>query len=228
MAARCRRTFAGAHAYHVNSLSLCSDGETFLSADDLRVNLWHLDAPAAPPYTLVDLKPPRMEDLTEVVTTAEFHPAHCALFCHASSKGVLRLGDLRAASTCDRPALAMAAPDPALDAALASGDSAAATAALVGATPKRAPALADAAAAARTATDLPLGPARSRLVQAVNADDAGESTGAFRVWGTATAATGGVGATDCRAGVRIAAAREARRFAEVPVADVDCCAASDP
>jgi len=42
----------------------------------------------------------------------------------------------------------MAAPDPALDAALASGDSAAATAALVGATPERAPALADAAAAA--------------------------------------------------------------------------------
>ena len=112
LAARCARSYAGAHAYHVNSLSLCSDGETFLSADDLRVNLWHLDAPAAPPYTLVDLKPPRMEDLTEVVTTAEFHPAHCALFCHASSKGVLRLGDLRAASTCDRPALAMAAPDP--------------------------------------------------------------------------------------------------------------------
>lgn len=37
-----RRVFANAHAYHINSLSLNSDEETFLSADDLRVNLWHM------------------------------------------------------------------------------------------------------------------------------------------------------------------------------------------
>tara|TARA_R110002050_G_scaffold232671_5_gene368288 strand:+ start:628 stop:969 length:342 start_codon:yes stop_codon:yes gene_type:complete len=36
-----RRTYANAHAYHVNSISLNSDGETFLSADDLRINLWN-------------------------------------------------------------------------------------------------------------------------------------------------------------------------------------------
>ena len=112
LAAKCARAFAGAHAYHVHSLSLCSDGETFLSADDLRINLWHLDAPSSPPYTLVDAKPERMEDLTEVVTCAEFHPTACSIFAHASSRGALRLADMRAASLCDRPALAMAAPDP--------------------------------------------------------------------------------------------------------------------
>ena len=37
-----RRVFANAHAYHINSLSVNSDEETFLSADDLRVNLWHV------------------------------------------------------------------------------------------------------------------------------------------------------------------------------------------
>ena len=38
-----RRIFANAHAYHINSISMNSDQETYLSADDLRINLWHLD-----------------------------------------------------------------------------------------------------------------------------------------------------------------------------------------
>ncbi len=38
-----RRVYANAHTYHVNSVSVNSDQETFLSADDLRINLWHLD-----------------------------------------------------------------------------------------------------------------------------------------------------------------------------------------
>lgn len=36
-----RRVFANAHAYHINSVSVNSDEETFLTADDLRINLWH-------------------------------------------------------------------------------------------------------------------------------------------------------------------------------------------
>lgn len=166
LSARCRRTFAGAHAYHVNSLSMCSDGETFLSADDLRVQLWHLDSPpptgrgggstarsaevgddgepaastssrsssssssspfyfsvsagadasssnsssSSAPYVLVDMKPACMDDLTEVVTAAEFHPSDCALFCHASSKGTTRVCDMRSRALCDRPALALEPP----------------------------------------------------------------------------------------------------------------------
>jgi serine/threonine-protein phosphatase 2A regulatory subunit B len=38
-----RRVFANAHAYHVNSISVNSDQLTFMSADDLRINLWHLE-----------------------------------------------------------------------------------------------------------------------------------------------------------------------------------------
>ncbi|KAG9329080.1 hypothetical protein JZ751_007708 [Albula glossodonta] len=38
-----RRIFANGHTYHVNSISVNSDCETYLSADDLRINLWHLD-----------------------------------------------------------------------------------------------------------------------------------------------------------------------------------------
>lgn len=40
-AASPKRIFANAHTYHINSISINSDGETFLSADDLRINLWN-------------------------------------------------------------------------------------------------------------------------------------------------------------------------------------------
>ncbi|NXH83970.1 2ABD phosphatase, partial [Edolisoma coerulescens] len=38
-----RRIFANAHTYHINSISVNSDYATYLSADDLRINLWHLE-----------------------------------------------------------------------------------------------------------------------------------------------------------------------------------------
>ena len=38
-----KRIFANAHTYHINSISLNSDQETFMSADDLRINLWHIE-----------------------------------------------------------------------------------------------------------------------------------------------------------------------------------------
>lgn len=38
-----RKVYANAHAYHINSISVNSDQETYISADDLRVNLWNLN-----------------------------------------------------------------------------------------------------------------------------------------------------------------------------------------
>lgn len=65
LAARCKRVFANAHTYHINSISMNSDLATFLSADDLRVNLWSLDV-TEQSFNIVDIKPSNMEDLTEV------------------------------------------------------------------------------------------------------------------------------------------------------------------
>ncbi len=64
LAARCRRLYANAHTYHVNSIATSSDCETFISADDLRVNLWHLEV-SDRAFNVVDIKPHNMEDLTE-------------------------------------------------------------------------------------------------------------------------------------------------------------------
>ena len=37
------QVFANAHMYHINSIAINSDDETYLSADDLRINLWNLE-----------------------------------------------------------------------------------------------------------------------------------------------------------------------------------------
>lgn len=94
-----RRVFSGAHAYHINSISLNSDEETFMSADDLRVNMWNLNV-GGTGFNILDIKPENMEDLTEVITAAQFHPTHCHLFTHSSSRGVVKVCDLRQSALC--------------------------------------------------------------------------------------------------------------------------------
>ncbi|XP_063276098.1 serine/threonine-protein phosphatase 2A 55 kDa regulatory subunit B alpha isoform isoform X1 [Prinia subflava] len=96
-----RRIFANAHTYHINSISINSDYETYLSADDLRINLWHLEITDRS-FNIVDIKPANMEELTEVITAAEFHPNSCSTFVYSSSKGTIRLCDMRASALCDR------------------------------------------------------------------------------------------------------------------------------
>ncbi|XVE53915.1 hypothetical protein DITRI_Ditri03aG0040300 [Diplodiscus trichospermus] len=98
--ARCRRIYAHAHDYHINSISNNSDGETFISADDLRINLWNLEI-SNQSFNIVDVKPANMEDLTEVITSAEFHPTHCNTLAYSSSRGSIRLVDMRQSALCD-------------------------------------------------------------------------------------------------------------------------------
>lgn len=45
-----------------------------------------------------------MEELTEVITAAEFHPHQCNVFVYSSSKGTIRLCDMRSSALCDRHA----------------------------------------------------------------------------------------------------------------------------
>lgn len=120
--ARPLRVFGNGHAYQINGLSPNSDQETFISSDDLRINLWNLSNKSEafrswlflfPPPRLtadlvvVDLKPNNMEELSEVITGSEFHPHHCNLLMYASSKGLVRVGDLREQALCDRYAKGM-------------------------------------------------------------------------------------------------------------------------
>ena len=55
------------HVHYADILFSCcfasSDGETFISADDLRINLWNLEINTQS-LNIVDVKPANMEDLT--------------------------------------------------------------------------------------------------------------------------------------------------------------------
>ncbi|SDA06010.1 BZ3501_MvSof-1269-A2-R1_C54g00293 [Microbotryum saponariae] len=85
-----RKVYANAHAYHINSISINSDGETYMSADDLRVNLWNLNI-SDQSFNILDIKPVNMEELTEVITAAD-------------SKGTVKLADMREQALCDKHA----------------------------------------------------------------------------------------------------------------------------
>ena len=45
-----------------------------------------------------------MEELQEVITAAEFHPIQCNLFMYSSSKGTIKLSDMRQRALCDNHA----------------------------------------------------------------------------------------------------------------------------
>ncbi|KAL3961581.1 hypothetical protein ACCO45_003104 [Purpureocillium lilacinum] len=55
-------------------------------------------------FNIVDIKPANMEELTEVITAAEFHPVSCNWFMYASSKGTIKLADMRESALCDQHA----------------------------------------------------------------------------------------------------------------------------
>ncbi len=80
---------------------------TWISATVASVSLsivFVLNMNAQAPEDIVDIKPVNMEELTEVITAAEFHPSHCNLFMYSSSKSNIKLADMRDSALCDRHA----------------------------------------------------------------------------------------------------------------------------
>lgn len=73
---------------------ICSDCETYISADDLRINLWNLEV-SDQSFNIVDIKPTNMEDLTGIPPGFLVHrhprpPASLCLFCIQSWFNSLR------------------------------------------------------------------------------------------------------------------------------------------
>ena len=50
------------------------------------------------------MKPTNMEELTEVITGARFHPNHCHTMIYSSSRGTIRVADTRQSALCDHSA----------------------------------------------------------------------------------------------------------------------------
>eukprot|EP01038_Epipyxis_sp_PR26KG_P011963 gene11963-16012_t len=96
-----KKVYANAHTYHINSLALNSDRESFVSADDLRINWWNFGV-SDTSFNIVDIKPENMEELTEVITAVQFHPSHCNILVYSSSRGAIKVCDTRSSALCHR------------------------------------------------------------------------------------------------------------------------------
>lgn len=108
IAADPRRVFSHPYGFFIHSVSMSSDEETFLSADDLRINVGNLHHGSGNGFNVVDVKPDKIHDLSEVITRAQFHPEHCHLFAYGNSRGVVRLCDLRESALCNGSASSFA------------------------------------------------------------------------------------------------------------------------
>lgn len=89
-----KRAFPALHAYHIHSVSMNLNGTSFLSSDDLSVLLWDLEEMKVA-HGLINIKPPSLNELTEVITSATFNQVHESLFAVGTSKGILKLFDTR-------------------------------------------------------------------------------------------------------------------------------------
>jgi len=95
MTATCRREFKNAHGTcHIDSISQNSDGQTFISTDALKVNLWDIEC-GSETFNIINIKPDNLADLTEVITSANFHPTNCHTLTYSTSLGAIRLCDMR-------------------------------------------------------------------------------------------------------------------------------------
>lgn len=94
---RCKSYYKSAHEYHINSLCISPDGENFLSADDLRINLWNVEN-SSTVYNVLDMKPKSIDDLDEVISHCEFHPTMPSVFLYTTTKGFLHVCDFRETS----------------------------------------------------------------------------------------------------------------------------------
>jgi len=94
------RVYSNATTFHINAVAPSSAGDDFLVSDDLRINIWSLHRKDEA-MNVVDLKPPNLEDVQEVITYADAHPFNASLFLYGTSHGVVRLCDTRKRALCD-------------------------------------------------------------------------------------------------------------------------------
>lgn len=99
-----KRTYPNLHQYNVHSVSIFQDGQNFLTADDLGIYLWDLESIQSS-YMLVNIKPDKIDDLSEVITTCTASPLTDSNFVYGTSKAVIKLADLRESVNCTNTGL---------------------------------------------------------------------------------------------------------------------------
>ena len=88
-----KREFPDFHKNSINSISLSTDGERFLTSDDFKILLWDLENTKIS-YSLKNIDS-NLTELKEIITKTEFSPKNDFSFIYGTSKGDLFLNDLR-------------------------------------------------------------------------------------------------------------------------------------
>jgi len=102
----CKEYSKGHQRFFIHSLSSISDGETFISSDELMLNMWHLERPDSHFCLIDDL--PEQDDMVEVnriITSAKADPELCYRFLYTTSVNEVNICDLRARCMQNRPQL---------------------------------------------------------------------------------------------------------------------------
>eukprot|EP00300_Choanocystis_sp_HF-7_P025009 c2662_g1_i1.p1 GENE.c2662_g1_i1~~c2662_g1_i1.p1 ORF type:complete len:494 (+),score=80.98 c2662_g1_i1:207-1484(+) len=106
---KAQTVFTNGHRYTINSLSLCTDSQTFLSSDDLRINIWDLNTTQLT-ANILDITPQNGEsDNVPLISKAAFSPHLCNEFLYGCTDGSVSLCDLRQSFLC-QPAREFRAP----------------------------------------------------------------------------------------------------------------------
>ncbi|EGG22953.1 hypothetical protein DFA_05083 [Cavenderia fasciculata] len=95
-----KRTYENEEIFNINSISINSDCQTFISSDELRVYLWDLNVNQQC-FNIINLKPTNIQLLNEVIRVTEFHPQHCNQLVYGTSRGSVKLCDLRTSALCN-------------------------------------------------------------------------------------------------------------------------------
>lgn len=102
-------SFKNSHLYRINSVSLSSDHETLVSADDVSINQWDLNH-TDKCYSLLDIKPPRIQELSDVITGVKFNPISNYELACSTCRGNTRIMDTRSASHLEHPSIDLCDP----------------------------------------------------------------------------------------------------------------------
>ncbi|KAH0575747.1 Protein phosphatase PP2A regulatory subunit B [Spironucleus salmonicida] len=96
-----KKLFDNVTNYHINAVAISHDSDQFLISDDLKIAVWSLNN-VNEAITVVDLKPPKLDEVSEVITYADYSPTNSAVFVFGTSHGGVCLADTRISAICDR------------------------------------------------------------------------------------------------------------------------------
>ncbi|GAB5364815.1 hypothetical protein AAMO2058_001002700 [Amorphochlora amoebiformis] len=100
------RSFEKGHQrFFIHSISAFSDGETFLSSDELALNVWHLERGDSC-YQLNDTADMTTDtvEINRIITSAKACPLYCYRFFYATSLSEVNICDLRTRCRHEKPA----------------------------------------------------------------------------------------------------------------------------